>query len=237
MVSKSKEKKEGYGLDPGEMIKAGVHLGHRVSRVHPQMQSYLLGQRDTIHIINTELTCQKFREALKFIEDLVSRGGILLLVGTKPHARELTQRVAREIGMPYVIERWLGGTFTNFPEIKKRIDYFRELEEKKKKGELEKYTKKERAKIEKELQDLDLKFGGIKNLQKLPEAILVLDMVKDRLACKEAREKGVKIVGISDTNADPTLADYPIPANDDAISSLNYILGKIKEVILKAKPK
>ncbi|MBU2635234.1 30S ribosomal protein S2, partial [Patescibacteria group bacterium] len=138
-------------------------------------------------------------------------------------------------GLPYITERWLGGTFTNYKTLKQRIEYFKELEEKKKKGELEKYTKKERAKMDKELSNLETKFGGIKDMQGLPDAIFVLDMKKDALAVKEAGMKGVKIISIADTNVDPTLADYPIPANDDAISSVKYILDKVKDVIIKNK--
>jgi len=137
--------------------------------------------------------------------------------------------------LPYVAERWLGGTFTNFEVIKKRIEYFKDLEKKKTEGELEKYPKTEKAKIDRQLRNLELKFGGIKNLEKLPDAIFVLDMKKDAAAVKEAKMKGIKVIGIADTNVDPTLADFPIPANDDAISSVKYILDKVKEVILKTK--
>jgi small subunit ribosomal protein S2 len=136
-----------------------------------------------------------------------------------------------------VTERWLGGTFTNFETIKKRIEYFKDLEKKRKEGELEKYTKREQIKIDQELRDLEIKFGGIKNLEKLPDAILVLDMKKDDIAVKEATMKGINIIAISHTNTNPSLADYPIPANDDAISSVKYILDKIKEVISEAKIK
>ena len=137
--------------------------------------------------------------------------------------------------MPYVAERWLGGTFTNFEVIKKRIEYFKDLGKKKTEGELEKYPKTEKAKIDRKLRNLELKFGGIKNLEKLPDAIFVLDIKKDAAAVKEAKMKGIKVIGIADTNVDPTLADFPIPANDDAISSVKYILDKVKEVILKTK--
>ena len=139
--------------------------------------------------------------------------------------------------MPYVVNRWLGGTFTNFATIKKRIEYFKDLEKKKIEGELEKYTKKEKAKFDQELENLRIKFEGIKNMEKLPDAIFILDMKKDALVVREAKRRGVKVIGVSDTNVDPTLADYPIPANDDAISSVKYILGKVKEVVVKAKPK
>ncbi len=137
--------------------------------------------------------------------------------------------------MPYVVERWLGGTFTNFETILKRVDYFKELEKKKASGELEKYTKKERMEIDKEIALLKIKFEGIKNMAKLPEAVFVFDLRKDDTCAREAKRKGVKIIALCDTNIDPTGIDYPIPANDDAISSVKYILEKVKETILDAK--
>ena len=149
----------------------------------------------------------------------------------------MVKKTAEDCALPYVIERWLGGTLTNFGIIKKRIEYFKDLERKKEAGELEKYTKKEQIEFEREIKNLEIKFGGIKNLEKLPDVIFVLDMKKEALAIKEAQMKEIKIIGIADTNVDPTLADYPIPANDDAILSVKYILEKVKEVILKAKPK
>jgi len=224
-----------FKLDIEEMAKTGLHFGHRTSRVHPKMMPYICGVRNTIHIIDLEKTKEKFEEALKFIQELISENKILLIIGTKIQVKDLVKNVAQELGLPYVNERWLGGTFTNFEAIKKRIEYFKDLERKKKEGELEKYTKKERAKIDQQLRNLEIKFGGIKDLERLPDAILVLDMKKDDLAVKEARMKGIKVIAISHTNVDPTLADYPIPANDDAISSVKYILEKIKEIILKAK--
>ena len=179
---------------------------------------------------------EKLKEALKFIQELISEEKVLLLVGTKIQIKNMVKETAVECGLPYVSERWLGGTFSNFETIKKRINYFKDLEREKAAGELEKYTKKERAKFEHELKKLEVKFGGIKNLEKVPQAILVLDMKKDESAVKEAKKLGVKIIGISDTNIDPTLANYPIPANDDAISSVKYILDKVKEAVIKAKP-
>lgn len=218
-----------------EMVEAGLHFGHKTSKLHPKMRPYIFGVRNTVSIIDLEKTKEKLKEALEFIQKLILENKILLFVGTKVSIKELVKNVAQEVNLPYVNERWLGGTFTNFQTIKKRLEYFKELEKKKAEGELEKYTKKERAKFEEELKKLEKKFGGIKNLEKLPDAIFVIDMVKDYLAVKEAREKGIKIVAVCDTNADPTLVDYPIPANDDAISSVKYILEKVKEVIIKAK--
>lgn len=232
---KVKVKSGDFNLDPEEMAKVGLHFGHKTSKIHPKMEPFLAGMRNGVHLINLEKTAEKLGEALKFIGKLVSDNKILLLVGTKIQAKEIIKNTAIECVLPYVNERWLGGTFTNFESLKKRIEYFKELERKKAEGELEKYTKKERAEFDKKLKDLERKFGGIKNLERLPDAIFVVDMKKDILAIKEAKIKGVGVIGISDTNVDPNLADYPIPGNDDAISSIKYILERVKEVVLKNK--
>ena len=226
-----------FKLNPDEMLQAGLHFGHKTSKIHPKMMPYISGVKNTVHIIDTEKTIEKFKEALKFIQDLISQGGRIVFVGTKIQARELTKNTAIECGEYYVVNRGLGGTFTNFEVMKKRIGYFKELEKKKAEGGLEKYTKKEKAKIDEALRDFEIKFGGVKEMEKLPEAIFVVDIKKDALAVKEARQKGVRIIGISDTNCDPALVDYPIPANDDAVSSIKYILEKVKETILSQKSK
>ncbi len=235
--TKKKTKQSDFGIDIEEMTQAGVHFGHKASKVHPKIKPFLLGARNAVHVLDLEKTAEKLKEALNFIQQLVSEDKVLLLVGTKVQMKEPVKSTAKECGLSYVSERWLGGTFTNFEIIKKRIDYFKDLENKKTSGELEKYTKKEKAMVDKELKDLEMKVGGIKDLAKIPDAILVLDMQKDALAIKEAKSKGVAVIAIADTNSDPSLADYPIPANDDAISSIKYILGKVKEVILKQKSK
>ena len=232
-----KDKGDNFGIDLEEMLKSGLHFGHRISLCHPKIKPYLLGVRNTVHIIDLEKISQKFKEALNFIQGFIAEGKTLMIIGTKIQVKELVKKIAEECDLPYVNERWLGGTFTNFEVIKKRINYFKDLERKKAEKEFEKYTKKERANIDKELKNLEIKFGGLKKLEKIPEAIFILDMKKDKVAVKEARMKGVKVIGIADTNIDPTLADFPIPANDDAISSVKYILEKVKEVILSAKRK
>ncbi len=229
---------ESIKLDIEEMANAGLHLGHATSKFHPKMTPYVFGVRNGIHIIDLEKTKEKLKEALKFIQQLVAENKILLVVGTRFQIKDLVKEFAKEFGFPYVTERWLGGTFTNFPVIRKRCEYLKELEQKLQNQELmEKYTKKERKEMEKKLHKLETKFGGIKNLERLPDAVFIIDMKKDELAVKEARRKGVKIIAISDTDSDPTLVDYPIPANNDAISSVKYILGKVREAILIQKSK
>ena len=222
-------------LNIEEMQTAGLHFGHRVSRLHPKMKIYVSGIKNNVHIIDLEKTSKEFEKALRFISKLISDGKTILFVGTKIQVRQYVKSSAELSGMPYVVERWLGGTFTNFETIAKRVAYFKELENKKATGGLEKYTKKERSLFDKELEILRKKFEGIKHMTKLPDAVLILDVKKDITCAREAKRKGIKIIGVVDTNIDPTIVDYPIPANDDAISSVKYILEKISETITSAK--
>ena len=231
----AKPKKSDFGIKIEDMEKAGVNFGHRISRLHPKMEPYLAGVKNTTHIIDLEKTAEALETALEYVEKIISDKKVLVFIGTKIQIKDLIKETAEECELPYVCERWLGGAFTNFPVIKKRIDYLIELENAKKQGGWEKYTKKERIKINKEFEGLRTKFGGLKSLTGLPEAIFVADIRKDDLAVKEAKMKGVKVIAICDTNVDPTEIDYPIPANDDAISSVKYILDKVKETILKSK--
>jgi small subunit ribosomal protein S2 len=220
-----------------EMSQAGVNFGHKASRLHPKMQPYILKVKDSVHFMDLEKSAQSLKDALNLIRKIVMDGKSVLMVGTKVHLRNMLEESAKECGFPYVKERWIGGTFTNFEEIRKRIQYFKDLEAKTKETDFEKnYTKKERSMMNKEIARLNLKFGGIKDMEKMPEALFVLDMKKDAIAISEARKKGVKVIAIADTNVDPTKADFPIPGNDDAVSSVRYILGKVKEAVLEVRP-
>ena len=222
-------------LNIEEMTKAGVNFGHTVSKLHPKMKQYVSGIKNNVHLIDLEKSIKDFELTLKFISGLIKDGKVILFVGTKIQVKSLVRKTAEECNLPYVAERWLGGTLTNFETLLKRVDYFKNLEHKKVSGGLEKYTKKERMQFDKELESLKTKFEGIKNMSKLPDALLIFDLKKDLSAAKEAKKKGIKIIGVVDTNIDPTIVDYLIPANDDAISSINYLLEKIKESILNAK--
>ncbi|MCX6764282.1 MAG: 30S ribosomal protein S2 [Candidatus Nealsonbacteria bacterium] len=224
-----------FQINADEMTNCGVHFGHRTSGSHPKMKPYVSGVRNSVNIIDLEKTTERLEAALKFIQGLISQNKILMIVGTKIQVKSLVKETGQELDLPYVNERWLGGTFSNFSVIKKRIDYFKDLERKKAEGELEKYTKKERADFDQELKKLEIKFGGLKKMDKLPDAVLLLDMKKDWVALEEVKQKKIKIIAIADTNVDPTLVDFPIPANDDALSSVRYILDKVKEVVKKAK--
>ncbi len=218
-----------------QLLEAGVHFGHRVSRWNPKMKPYIYGVRNTIYIIDLEKTTVKLKEATDFVSGVASNGGVILFVGTKPTVRKIIKEAAESLVMPFVTSRWLGGTFTNFRTIAKRLEYFRSLEDKISKGEMQQYTKKERLIFERELDDLKKKFEGIKNLFKLPQAVFIADMKKEKLAVREARKAGIPIVAICDVDVDPTLADWPIPGNDDAASAVKIILDSITEAIKQAK--
>ena len=224
-----------HNFDIQEMEKAGVQSGHRVSNLHPKMKPYIAGSKGSVSLISLEKTAELLDLALAFLEKTIAGGKEVVLVGTKVPIKSIVAETAKECGLPYVNERWLGGTFTNFDTILKRINRFKDLEKEKETGGLEKYTKKERIGFDKEIKALQIKFEGLKNLSKLPEAVFVFDMRKDGLAATEAKKRGIKVVAVVDTNINPDLADFPIPANDDAISSIKYILMKFAEVAKKAK--
>lgn len=218
-----------------EMIKAGVHFGHSKTKRDPAMSQYIFGTRNNVEIIDLVQTKEKLKQSLDFIKNLASKGKTILLVGTQPAAKKVIEETGEEANMPKVSLRWIGGTLTNFKVISKRIETLERLEKEKATGEFEKYTKKERLDLDREIASLKTKFEGIRNMSKLPDAVLILDIKKDLTCAREARRKGIKIIGVVDTNIDPTLVDYLIPGNDDAISSIKYILEKIQETILNSK--
>lgn len=226
------ETKNNYNISIDEMIQAGLGYGHDKSKLNPKMKEYVTRQKDRVWMLDLEKTAQKLNEALDFINKIKNEGKTILFVGTKVATRDLLKAVATECKAPYVSDRWIGGTFTNFKEVKKRINYFKELEDKVKEIDFEKkYVKKERLQIAKEIERLTLKFNGIKNMDELPAAVFIVDIDNDKIALTEARQAGIKVIAIADTNINPDLIDYPIPANDDGYTSVEYILYKIQEVI------
>lgn len=220
-----------------DMLKAGVHFGHQKSRKNPKMKEYIFGTKNGINIIDLEKSVAKLAEAREFIEKTVSGGGEILFVGTKKQAKNLVESAARRCGMPFVIERWLGGTFTNFKNISGRTKYLRDGQDKMKKGEYAKYTKFEQMKIGEELEKLESKMGGIKHMTKFPAAIFSTGVIEDGLAIAEARKKNIPIIALVDTNVDPSIIDYPIPANEDAVSSLRLMLAYVCQAVLAGKEK
>ena len=230
--------KEDIKLSVEEMEQAGVNFGHKASKLHPKMKQYVSGVRNGVHVFDLEKTSEELLRALTFISKIVSERPegypTIIFVGTKIQLKAIIKDAAEECGIPSVTERWLGGTFTNFETIQKRVNYFKDLERKRETGELEKYTKKERLNFDREIAKLKVKFEGIRNMSKLPDAVFIFGIDKDITCAREAKKKGIKIVGIVDTNVNPDIVDYPIPANDDAISSVRYIINKVKETIKAA---
>lgn len=217
--------------DLEEMLKAGVHFGHKTSKQNSRMKQYIFTSRNNIHIIDLEQTRQKLREALEFIREIKNKKGKIIFVGTKVAARDIIKKTAEECDMFYVNERWIGGALTNFQTISNRLKHYRDLEKKKKEGELAKYTKKEQQEFGVELEKLKRRFGGVKEMTEMPAALFVADIEDNALAVKEAKLMGVPVAGLCDTNADPTAVDYCIPANDDAISSLELIFGAVAKAL------
>ncbi|MFC1721434.1 30S ribosomal protein S2 [Patescibacteria group bacterium] len=220
-----------------ELLEAGAHFGHQVAKWHPRMKPYIYTERNTVHIIDLQQTQDKLKAAQEYVAGLVGNGGTVLFIGTKRQAQKAIKSVAGQVEMPYVNERWLGGTFTNFDTIKKQIAKLKELERKRDSGELDKYTKKEQVTFDKEIDRLSRFFGGLRSLNKLPEAIFVIDINEESSAVKEARRKGVKIVAVCDTNVDPGLVDYCIPCNDDAVKVIDLLIEAMGEAVAEGKKK
>jgi small subunit ribosomal protein S2 len=217
------------------LLKAGTHFGHLKSRRHPKMDEYIYTTRKNINIVDLQKTADKLAAAQAFLTDVAKAGKPILFVGMKKQTHATVKSLAERIGQPYVIDRWLGGTLTNFNQIRGRARYLVETEEKFAEGEFKKYTKFEQSKKMEEVERLEKKMGGIKAMRDLPGAIVIADVKEAGLVISEARKMNVPLVGISDTNADPSLIDYPIPGNDDALSSLRLLLGALGKVILGAK--
>ncbi len=219
-----------------ELLEAGVHFGHRTHRWNPKMKRYIYGGRNGIYIIDLHQTLKLFEDARKFIQDVVSQGETVLFVGTKKQAQDAVEGAAKQCGMYFVSQRWLGGMLTNYRTIQTRIARLRELEKMEADGVFEQLTKKEASKLREEREKLERVLGGIKDMPKLPGAIYIVDLKKERIALLEARKLEIPIVAIVDTNCDPDEVDYVIPGNDDAIRAIKLISGKIAEAILEVKP-
>lgn len=220
-----------------EMFKNGVHFGHHKSRKNPKMDEFIFGVKNGINILDLQKTAQKLKEALAFMEKVIAGGQKILFVGTKKQAKKIVEAAAKRCEMPFVTERWLGGTFTNYSAISGRTRYLRDGQDKLAKGEYGKYTKFEQMKFAEELERLETKMGGIKYMDRLPGAIFVTGVVEDNLAIKEARIKNIPVIALADTNIDPRDIDYIIPANEDAVSSLKILMAYVVKAVLAAKQK
>ncbi|MFH1087727.1 MAG: 30S ribosomal protein S2 [Chloroflexota bacterium] len=218
-----------------ELLEAGAHFGHQTDRWHPKMKRYIFTQRGGIHIIDLEQTTKFLAKACAVVRDLVATGQFILFVGTKKQAQAIIEEEAKRCGMFYVNQRWLGGMLTNFPVIQSRIDYLVQLEDKQSKGVLNNLPKKERLKLEEKIVRLNRYMAGFKEMTGFPGALFIVDPMKDKIAVDEARKVGIPIIAVTDTNCNPDLIDYGIPANDDAIKALKLVIGKIATAVLEGK--
>ena len=214
-----------------DLLKTGAHFGHQVSKWHPKMKQYLFGSSNGIHIIDLEKTVEKLKIALEAASDIVAKGGTIVFVGTKRQASGIVEKYAKACQMPYVTDRWLGGTFTNFSEMTKLIKKLNEFRHKRDTGGLDKYTKKERVVIDRHIADMERKVGGISTLNRLPEAVFIVDVKHEKTAITEANEKGVPVFAILDSNVNPDKVAYGIPSNDDAIKAIELMVRLISEAI------
>lgn len=218
-----------------EMLKAGVHFGHTTSRWHPKMAPYIFTQRNGVHVIDLEKTQEEIKKTFEAVRKMVAGGKKIVFVTTKPQAQEIVKKAAIDCGMPYLVDRWIGGFLTNFDEIKKLIQSYVEMKEKQASGELDKYTKKEQLFIKKDLEKKDISLVGLAEVTKMPDAIFLPSLQREKTAVTEANKTGVTIIGVSDTNANPDKADYIIPANDDAIKSITLIVNLVAEAVKEGK--
>ncbi|HOB19500.1 MAG TPA: 30S ribosomal protein S2 [Candidatus Atribacteria bacterium] len=218
-----------------QLLEAGVHFGHQTRRWNPKMAPYIFTDRNGIYIIDLQKTVKKFEEAYNFVRDLVANGGDILFVGTKKQAQESIESEAKRCEMYYVNQRWLGGMLTNFKTIRQRIDRLNELNDMETNGAFDVLPKKEVIKLKLEREKLEKNLGGIKNMKKLPGALFVVDPRKERIAIAEARNLGIPVVAIVDTNCDPDEVDYVIPGNDDAIRAIKLFASKIADAVLEGK--
>jgi len=218
-----------------QLLEAGVHFGHRSRRWNPKMRSYIFTERNGIHIIDLQQTIRALDRAYNFVRDAVAEGGTLLFVGTKRQAQESIQNQAERCGMPYVNERWLGGTLTNFRTIRSRIDYMIDLEDQRARGEFDRLPKKEAGLKLRELAKLQRRVGGLRNMHRLPEALFIADINNEEIAVNEANRLEVPVIAMVDTNCNPDPIDHVIPANDDAIRAILLMTTKMADAVVEGQ--
>ena len=218
-----------------DLMDAGAHFGHQTKRWNPKMEEYLYGQEEGVHIFDLTKTKPLIEEALEFLAKSAKEGKKILILGTKKQIKDKVAEVAEKVGVPYVNERWLGGTVSNFGQMKRSIDKMEEMKENLATGFYNKYTKKEKLLIDREIVRLEKFFGGIKSLTGVPDVLFVIDTKRESAAVREAAERKIPVVGIVDSNADPDFIDYPIPMNDDASKALTYILDLVGRAIGQEK--
>lgn len=218
-------------IDLKDLLEAGAHFGHQSSRWNPKMKPYLYTVRDGVHVFDLAKTKEGLEKAMAFAGEVAAKGGQIIFAGCKRQAQGIIREVAEKAGMPWVTERWLGGTITNWKEIKKQLDRLAEMKEKRASGEFKKYTKKEQILLDREIAKLEKFFGGLAGLKDLPAAIFVVDVKKEHTAVREANQEEIPVIGIVDSNADPDKIDYVIPSNDDAVGAIELIVKAIGEAV------
>ena len=212
-----------------ELLEAGVHFGHQTKRWNPKMKEYIFGERNGIYIIDLQKTLKLFKDASKFVTELCAGGKTILFVGTKRQAQDAVAEEATRAGMPYINQRWLGGLLTNWVTVQKSVKRLQELDEMATDGRYELLTKKEVIKLERERKHLQANLAGIKTMKRLPDALFIVDSNNEAIAVKEARKLGIPVVAVVDTNCDPTVVDYVIPGNDDALRAIRLFTSKIAD--------
>lgn len=218
-----------------EMIQNAVHFGHRTKKWNPKMKRYLYGEVGGVHIFDLKRTQEHLEKLLAYIKKTVEEGKTILFVSTKPQTAEMIPKIAGIHAFPYVTKKWMGGLLTNFDTIKERIRFFKNLKEQQETGEFAKYTKKEALKFEKQIESLGLALGGILTMRRVPDVLFVVDAKRDLIAIREARKLKIPVIGFCDSNADPELFTHFVPANDDAMKALTFLLGKVEEVLKGAQ--
>ncbi len=214
-----------------QLLEAGCHFGHQSRRWNPVMKKYIFGERDGVHIFDLVQTKAGLDEAVAFVKTSANQGGKILFVGTKRQAQEVVKQEAVRTGMPYVVQRWLGGMLTNFTQMQKRIHKLKDLKSKRESGELKKYTKREQLLIDREIAQLEKFLGGVVDMDKLPDALFVADTHREEVAVREANRMGIPVIGMVDTNGDPASVDYVIPVNDDAVKSIELVVKAISQAV------
>jgi small subunit ribosomal protein S2 len=216
-----------------ELLEAGVHFGHQTKRWDPRMKEYIFGERNGIYIIDLQKTLKMFKEASKYVTDLTAQGKVILFVGTKRQAQDAIAEEANRCGMFYINQRWLGGLLTNWVTVQKSVKRLQELDEMATDGRYDLLTKKEVIKLERERKHLQANLAGIKSMRRLPDALFVVDSNNEAIAVKEARKLGIPVVAVVDTNCDPTVVDYVIPGNDDALRAIRLFTSKISDSVIE----
>jgi small subunit ribosomal protein S2 len=222
-------------LSMKQLLEAGVHFGHETKRWNPKMKRFIFAERNGIFIIDLQKTLKQLDRSFDFVRDTAGKGAVILFVGTKKQAQEITELEARRSGMPFINQRWLGGLLTNFQTIRGRIKRMTELEEMFETGTIMARPKAERVLLQAELERLNRYLGGIRNMTRLPDALFIIDPTKEAIAVKEAQKLGIPVVALADTDSDPDVIDYIVPGNDDAIRSIQLITSRLGDLLVEVR--